>query len=59
MIRKRQADFFNELQRIALTQTRLKIPLMEDEEGTHGAMFPGATVFPEGLSIGSTLTYPW
>lgn len=49
-----QAEFFNELQKIALTQTRLEIPLLEDEEGTHGAMFPGATVFPEGLAIGST-----
>ncbi|HTV57151.1 MAG TPA: glycoside hydrolase family 3 C-terminal domain-containing protein [Terriglobia bacterium] len=51
---RQQAEFFNELQRIALTQTRLKIPLLEDEEGTHGAMFPGATVFPEGLAIGSS-----
>ncbi len=34
--------------------TRLKIPLLEDEEGTHEAMFSGATVFPEGLAIGST-----
>jgi beta-glucosidase len=51
---RQQADFFNELQKIALTQTRLKIPLLEDEEGTHGAMYPGATVFPEGLAIGST-----
>jgi len=49
-----QAEYFNELQKIALTQTRLKIPLMEDEEGTHGAMFPGATVFPEGLAVGSS-----
>ena len=49
-----EVNYFNELQKIALTQTRLKIPLLEDEEGTHGAMFPGATVFPEGLSIGST-----
>lgn len=49
-----QANYFNELQRIALTQTRLRIPLLEDEEGTHGAMFPGATIFPEGLSIGSS-----
>jgi beta-glucosidase len=48
------AEFFNELQKIALTQTRLKIPLLEDEEGTHGAMYPGATVFPEGLAIGSS-----
>ena len=51
---RQQAEYFNELQRIARTQTRLKIPVLEDEEGTHGAMFPGATVFPEGLTIGST-----
>ena len=49
-----QAKYFNDLQKITLTQTRLKIPLLEDEEGTHGAMFSGATIFPEGLAIGST-----
>ena len=48
------AQYFNDLQRIAVTQTRLKIPLLEDEEGTHGAMYPGATIFPEGLAIGSS-----
>ncbi|MGC1920897.1 MAG: glycoside hydrolase family 3 C-terminal domain-containing protein [Acidobacteriaceae bacterium] len=53
-----QVGYFNELQKIATTQTRLKIPLLQDEEGTHGAMFPGATVFPEGLSIGSTFDMP-
>jgi beta-glucosidase len=51
---RQQADYFNELQKIALTQTRLKIPVLEDEEGTHGGMFPGATVFPEGLAVGSS-----
>ncbi|HTS57859.1 MAG TPA: glycoside hydrolase family 3 C-terminal domain-containing protein, partial [Terriglobales bacterium] len=51
---RQQAGYFNELQKIALTETRLKIPLLEDEEGTHGAMFPGATIFPEGLAIGSS-----
>jgi beta-glucosidase len=51
---RQQAEYFNELQKIAVTQTRLKIPLLEDEEGTHGAMFPSATIFPEGLAIGST-----
>jgi beta-glucosidase len=51
---QREVNLFNELQTIALTETRLKIPLLEDEEGTHGAMYPGATVFPEGLAIGST-----
>ena len=53
-----QVRYFNQLQKIATTQTRLKIPLLQDEEGTHGAMFPGATVFPEGLSIGSTFDMP-
>jgi beta-glucosidase len=51
---RQQAEYFNELQKIAVTQTRLKIPLLEDEEGTHGAMLPGATIFPEGLAIGSS-----
>lgn len=51
---RQQAEYFNGLQKIALTQTRLKIPVMEDEEGTHGAMFPGGTVFPEGLAVGSS-----
>ena len=53
-----QVKYFNALQKIATTQTRLKIPLLEDEEGTHGAMFPGATVFPEGLALGSTFDLP-
>lgn len=51
---RQQAEYFNGLQKIALTQTRLKIPVLEDEEGTHGAMFPGGTVFPEGLAVGSS-----
>jgi beta-glucosidase len=55
---EQQAEYFNELQKIALTQTRLKIPLLEDEEGTHGGMFSGATVFPEGLAIGSSFDIP-
>jgi beta-glucosidase len=51
---RQQAEFTNQLQRIALTQPRLKIPLLLTEEGTHGAMFPNATIFPEGLTLGST-----
>ena len=49
-----QVNYFNELQSIALKKTRLQIPLLQDEEGVHGAMVPGATIFPEGLAIGST-----
>jgi len=55
---EQQVAYFNELQKIALTQTRLRIPLLEDEEGTHGGMFSGATVFPEGLALGSSFDMP-
>ena len=51
---RRQAEILNELQKIALEKTRLGIPLLEIEEGTHGLMCAGGTVFPEGLAIGST-----
>jgi beta-glucosidase len=51
---RQQVEYLNQLQSVALTKTRLGIPLLETEEGTHGAMFPGATIFPEGLALGST-----
>lgn len=51
---RQQAEFLNELQRIALEKTRLKIPLLQTEEGTHGVMMSGGTIFPEGLALGST-----
>ncbi len=51
---RQQAEFLNELQKIAIEKTRLKIPLLLTEEGTHGLMCPGGTIFPEGLAIGST-----
>jgi beta-glucosidase len=50
---REQAAFANELQRIAL-DTRLKIPALFIEEGTHGLMASSATVFPEGLALGSS-----
>lgn len=50
---RQQAEFHNELQKIA-DSTRLGIPLLMTEEGTHGYMASGATIFPEGLGIGST-----
>ena len=51
---EQQASYLNELQRIAVGKTRLGIPLLETEEGTHGLMCSGATIFPEGLALGST-----
>ena len=49
-----QSNYFNELQKIAIEKTRLKIPLIQVEEGTHGLMCSGGTIFPEGLALGST-----
>ncbi|MDP2999229.1 MAG: glycoside hydrolase family 3 C-terminal domain-containing protein [Bryobacterales bacterium] len=51
---RQQALYFNELQKLATEKTRLKIPLLQTEEGTHGLMCSQGTVFPEGLGIGST-----
>jgi beta-glucosidase len=48
-----QARFLNELQEIARNKTRLGIPLLLTEEGTHGLMCSGATIFPEGPALGS------
>lgn len=51
---RQQAAFFNALQKVATQETRLKIPLLQTEEGTHGLMCADATIFPEGLAIGSS-----
>lgn len=51
---REQALYFNALQKIAIEKTRLGIPLLQSEEGTHGAMCSGKTIFPEGLGLGST-----
>jgi beta-glucosidase len=51
---ERQATIMNELQKIAVEKTRLGIPLFQIEEGTHGLMCPGGTIFPEGLAIGAS-----
>jgi beta-glucosidase len=51
---RQQANYHNELQKIALEKTRLKIPVLESEEGTHGIKAAGHTIFPEGPGIGST-----
>jgi len=51
---RQQVELVNELQRLAVEKTRLGIPLLMTEEGTHGLMCSGATIFPEGAALGST-----
>ncbi|MDD4778449.1 MAG: glycoside hydrolase family 3 N-terminal domain-containing protein [Fermentimonas sp.] len=48
------AKALNELQRFAVEETRLGIPLFFAEECMHGHMALGTTVFPTGLGQGST-----
>ncbi|CAH1200564.1 Beta-xylosidase [Paenibacillus plantiphilus] len=51
---KEGAIAVNELQRYAIENSRLGIPILFGEECSHGHMAIGATVFPVPLSIGST-----
>ena len=52
---RQQVEFINNLQRIAIEKTRLGIPLLMTEEGTHGLMCSGGTIYPEGPALGATL----
>ncbi|SEO35337.1 glycoside hydrolase family 3 N-terminal domain-containing protein [Paenibacillus sp. OV219] len=48
----------NEIQRFAVEESRLGIPILFGEECSHGHMAIGATVFPVPLLIGSTWNVP-
>ncbi len=48
------AEVLNKMQRFAVENTRLGIPLLFAEETPHGHMAIGATVFPTGLGMAST-----
>jgi beta-glucosidase len=48
------AKTINELQRWFIEETRLGIPVDFTNEGIYGAAFPGATLFPAEIGVGST-----
>lgn len=48
------AEAVNHIQRYAIEESRLGIPILIGEECSHGHMAIGGTVFPVPLSIGST-----
>ncbi|MGY5342488.1 glycoside hydrolase family 3 N-terminal domain-containing protein [Paenibacillus glucanolyticus] len=48
------AEAVNQIQRYAIENSRLGIPILIGEECSHGHMAIGGTVFPVPLSIGST-----
>lgn len=48
------AETLNKLQKYAVENTRLGIPMLFAEEAVHGHMAIGTTVFPTGLGMAST-----
>ncbi len=51
---RESASKFNEMQRYAVENTRLGIPIYWAEECPHGLMAVGATVYPTGLGLAAT-----
>lgn len=48
-------DYINELQRIAVEETRLGIPVIYGIDHMHGASYlEGSTIFPHNINIGAT-----
>jgi beta-glucosidase len=48
------AELHNSIQKFILENTRLKIPLIIHDEGLHGCMARGCTVFPQSIALAST-----
>ncbi len=51
---RRNAEFANTMQRYAVEQTRLGIPILFHEEALHGQQAPGAPNFPQAIALEST-----
>lgn len=51
---KQAAEFANKLQKLAVEETRLGIPILFCEECIHGHMARGATIFPQAIGLAST-----
>ncbi len=53
-LRNSNAKAYNDIQRYAIENTRLGIPILCCEEALHGYGKEGATVFPQQIALGST-----
>ena len=51
---RQTVELVNALQRYAVTQTRLGIPILFHEEGLHGYAALGATSFPQAIALASS-----
>jgi len=51
---KEAAELHNKIQKFILENTRLKIPVIIHDEGLHGCMAKGCTIFPQSIALAST-----
>ncbi len=51
---KEAAEKLNHLQKVALEQTRLGIPILMHDEALHGLVGKGATSFPQAIGLAAT-----
>ncbi|MEM2749639.1 MAG: glycoside hydrolase family 3 N-terminal domain-containing protein [Candidatus Bathyarchaeia archaeon] len=48
------AELHNSIQKFIIENTRLKIPVIIHDEGLHGCMARGCTIFPQSIALAST-----
>ena len=48
------AELHNKIQKFIIENTRLKIPVIIHDEGLHGCMARGCTIFPQSIALAST-----
>lgn len=51
---EKEAELINKIQKIALEETRLGIPLLVGDEALHGAVVKSASCFPQPIGMAST-----
>ena len=51
---KQAAETANKLQKVAVEETRLGIPILLTEEALHGHLARGVTIFPQAIGMAST-----
>jgi len=51
---KEAAELHNSIQKFIIENTRLKIPAIIHDEGLHGCMARGCTIFPQSIALAST-----
>ncbi|WP_455643374.1 glycoside hydrolase family 3 N-terminal domain-containing protein [Parabacteroides sp.] len=57
-VAEHSAKIINEIQRVAVEETRLGIPVLVNDEALHGIKGKGATSYPQSIALSSTWNLP-